>query len=131
MGSLVNINEQITFTAHARCLWNDSGIDLIPDAVYEISAQGKWLYFFVLTGPAGYSGYLYQRRLTQSLRLPSANWFALCGTIVKNDKTTFAIGTSLRLIPESGGLLYCFVNDLHGWYWNNFLSVSVSVMKIE
>lgn len=127
----MNVEEQITFPVYARQFWNDSYIDLIEGATYLFNAQGTWLDFIIPCGPDGYTSLFYQEKLERLLRLPNKKWFTLCGTLDRDDHTAFVIGGSCLYTAQNMGRLYCFTNDIPGWYWNNFMSVQVSVKRVS
>ncbi|MBP1152583.1 MULTISPECIES: hypothetical protein [Methylocaldum] len=126
----MNVGDQKSFSVRARSFWNDSGIDLAAGGIYQFSARRTWTDFFISCGPAGYSGLSYQNKLGSSLRLPREKWFALCGALDRNGQTAFVIGESCRYTAEAAGRLYCFANDVPGWYWNNFGSAEVIATRL-
>jgi hypothetical protein len=127
----MNVGDQHSFAIYARSFWNDSGIDLVDAATYEFSAQGSWTDLFIPCGPGGYSGFLYQKKLDSLLRLPGVNWLSLCGALDQDGQTAFLIGQAFRYSTERPGRLYCFANDVPGWYWNNFGCVKVMVKRVD
>jgi len=108
---------------------------LLQDGEYEFRADGCWADLIIPCGPDGYPTPCWswlQRQLTGWRRAPAANWLALCGAVrrpgAKNH--VFVIGkASHHTLPE--GKLYCFANDVYGFYWNNFGSVMVTMRKLS
>jgi len=126
----MKVGDQRSFPICARSFWTDSGIDLVVGGTYELSGQGRWIDFFVPCRPSGYAGFLYQNKLGSLLRLPGAKWFALCGALNHDGRTAFLIGDAVRYAAVGSGRLYCFANDVPGWYWNNFGSMLVTVKRV-
>ncbi|WP_446809010.1 hypothetical protein ACH50O_17380 [Methylomonas sp. 2BW1-5-20] len=127
----MNVGEQNTFPVYARQFWNDSGIDLVKDASYLFNAQGTWLDLIIPCGPDGYTSLLYQKDLENLLRLPNKNWFMLCGALDQGEHSLFGIGSSYLYKANNNGRLFCFANDMPGWYWNNFMSIQVSIKRVS
>lgn len=127
----MNVGDQKTFSAHARSFWHDSGVDLIEGASYYFCVRGIWIDFYIPCGPDGYEGRAIQRKLGPSLRMPGAKWFALCGALNRNQEAAFVIGETCLYRATAAGRLYCFTNDVPGWYWNNFRSLRVKVARVS
>jgi len=106
-------------------------MDLIKGATYEFTAHGRWVDLFVPCDASGYPGLSYQNRLRPSLRVPNAPWFALCGAVDRDLGRAFVIGDRLVHRADFAGRLYCFANDVPGWYWNNWGKVTVFVERVS
>lgn len=127
----MNVGEQNTFPVYARQFWNDSGIDLVKDARYLFNAQGNWLDLITPCGPDGYPGLFYQKKLENLLRIPNRKWFLLCGAVDQDSNTAFEIGSSYLYKSDKKGRLFCFANDMPGWYWNNFGNIQVKIKRVS
>jgi hypothetical protein len=71
------------------------------------------------------------RLAERSRRVPTANWFALIGTLNGRDDTAFVIGRQLEYTADASARLVCFANDVPWAYWNNFGSVTLTITRLE
>jgi hypothetical protein len=97
--------------------WNDSQLILVKGGIYRFSvipanqewesgsallpieADGRNLRFLLAAAPF--------------LRMPSAKWFSLVGTIDRKRRYYFKIGKGLDLfVAPASGELVCFANDI-------------------
>jgi len=125
----MKVGEQRTFSVCAHTVWSETGIELQAGATYRFSARGTWWDFYVRTDPDGYAGLPFQKSAAKRLRMPGTKWFALCGALGRDEQSAFLIGTSTFYTAPADGPLYCFANDLRGWYWNNVGSITVTVSR--
>ena len=129
----LEVGEQMTVHVHARRYWNDTGLELVKDAVYACYARGRWWDLIFQSGPDGYEApwwSLLQRLLAGRRRVPTARWFALCGIVSGGGTDTFLIGSAARLQVPAGRML-CFANDVPGAYWNNFGTITLTIERLE
>lgn len=126
----MNVGDEASFVVRARSVWGDTELDLVKGASYEFTANGEWVDFFIRCDAAGYPGLRYQNWLRRSLRVPGAQWFALCGAVDRDLEKSFVIGSRLVYPAKSAGRLYCFANDVPGWYWNNWGSINVTAKRL-
>ena len=56
-------------------------------------------------------------------------WFALIGSIGHREKNAFTIGKYLLWVVNEDGILECYANDLHGFYFNNSGVVTLRVVR--
>jgi len=118
--------QQAKIDAYRR--WNSTKIILSSDKSYKLTARGLWIDFYIPSGPNGYGTPLF---IKSQLRFPQANLFTLIGSIEANEKALFSIGSELiGFTPASTGELTCFANDVWYMYWNNWLSVTLTVVEI-
>jgi hypothetical protein len=111
----------------ARPLWNDTGFELEAGRQYTLRAEGHWWDFYIRCTAEGYrSPNSWVRRLEHRRRAPAWNWFALIGTVDRDPAALFKIGAGLSLIAPRTGRLFCFANDLPGFYWNNWGAVQLT-----
>jgi hypothetical protein len=122
-----------TVAIRASARWTRTGIHVDAGSRYRLSARGTWWDFYVRTGPAGYDGRLFEwLGLQKRLRCRDARPFALIGAIDADAATQFPIGRGLAApwSPPRSGELTCFANDLDGWYWNNWGSIELTVVRL-
>ena len=70
------------------------------------------------------------RALEKKRRVPDADWFTFDCAIESELKTTFRIGSFCDYSAASAGELTCFANGVHGFYWNNWGHVKLSVTHV-
>src|SRR5262249_27754016 len=105
--------KQIEVGVHALLKWNDTGIQVFNGEKYRIEAAGRWYDATISVGPEGYpSPNFYFRMLERFRRVRTGNWFALTGTIGRNEARAFLIGPACELDVTVDGVLHCFANDL-------------------
>ena len=123
----------------AREKWNPTGIMVSTGKRYSLRAEGIWIDGGIRADANGFSSddapaiSRWLLRATESKRrLPSERWFCLIGTIGRDPRRAFRIGT---LLPEwvadgPGGELFCFANDVGFAYWNNEGSVRLTITSL-
>ncbi len=113
--------------------WNNTSIKLEAGHAYCLIVSGNqsWRDGYIRAcGPDGYCRrtlWLFEplRRMSQ------ANWFALIGSVEKNRNTQFVIGSGLAIYhPSKTGNLFCYANDVYGFYWNNSGAISLSIYEL-
>jgi hypothetical protein len=117
----------------ARREWNHTGVRLERGVRYLMEAQGQWTDLFLKYGPeGGPSRFAYLRRFEHKRRIPSADWFALCGAVDENEDSKFVIGAGREYTATATGELTCFANDVPGWFFliNNHGSVELKVTPV-
>jgi len=66
------------------------------------------------------------------LRVHTARCFCLCGAWGRRDATAFAIGSGTHTIEADQHTdLTFFANDVRGFEWNNWGSISLTVTRIS
>ena len=123
----------------ARKPWNATGIEVAQGEQYTLQAKGKWIDLLIRRTARGYpteeapaASRSFLSRFEDSRRMPKENWFALVGTIGKDESSAFVIGEELvDWQPSGSGELMCFANDVPGAYFNNFGSVTLTVTRIR
>jgi hypothetical protein len=72
------------------------------------------------------------RLVERSRRRPKDPWFALAAAVAQQNKTAFTISKSLPGWSVSmDGTLYCYANDIHGFYFNNSGTVQLTVLRVS
>ena len=127
----LQLGDNFTTGIHAGLKWNDVTIVLQKGERYRFAASGKWYDARISCGPQGYPspGWLF-RRLERFRRFRNGNWFTLIGTIGKDLSTAFSIGAGTELDVPQDGILYCFANDLPGFYGNNSGTVELYIQRV-
>jgi hypothetical protein len=114
---------------HAAAKWNDTSLEFREGEAYAFTAAGRW---FDASIEADATGWLKPRKLVKPFepfrRVPHANWFALIGTIGKDDGTAFVVCEQRPYVVKTPGILHCYANDLPVFYGNNsgFLAVTIT-----
>ena len=119
---------------YAQLYWNSTGVMLRPGYSYQFSATGSWWDAVKKCCADGYPKGNFVQELARNLRRsPENDWFALVGAVNRDLSTRFLIGLSrVYDVPEKGGgELFCFANDVPGFYWNNFGYVTLTTRQIS
>jgi hypothetical protein len=97
---------------------------------FKVSPPNHWSDWWKPSSADGYPSTFWQKPWEHGRVIPSANWFALCGEISRNEQ--FLIGSDLHDYPcRSTGALFLFANDHPLFYWNNCGQISVSILRKE
>ena len=123
--------EQFVAGIHAQVKWNDTGLQLRRGERYRFVASGTWNDASIRCGPEGYpSRSLFFRLLQWRRRFPRGQWFELIGALDRDEKSAFAIGAGTEMEMDRDGVLYCYANDLRGFYGNNSRVVTLSIVRL-
>ena len=108
---------------------NDTGIYLKDLYSYKIMVinQLDIADAFIKTDSAGYDR-LWMIPFKFLLRYPKAKWFTLIGSINKRDD--FEIGLSRVIEVKNPGTLFCYFNDVPGFYFNNKGQAVISIDQV-
>jgi hypothetical protein len=110
--------------------WNDTKIDMDTGERYMLTASGRWLDFFIPSSPDGYSSPLSSiKSLNRLLRHPTGKLFSLIGCLDRRVEQQFIIGRGVTFDSEVSGRLYCFANDVPGFYWNNWGHIALTIKR--
>ncbi|GAA4462433.1 hypothetical protein GCM10023093_09030 [Nemorincola caseinilytica] len=92
-------------------------------------AGQRWVDMVIWASPKGYPNPL--ARLF-GMRVHDARCFCLCGAYNDADTDAFAIGTdhTIAHVPINGTLSF-FANDVHGYEWNNWGSIDITVTRLQ
>jgi len=116
----------------AKERWNDTHIVVDAGESYELSASGRWVDFYIPTSPDGFSSPLTSIiPLGTLLRHPDSKFFTLIGCLDRRPDQQFAIGQHAGFEPTNHGRLFCFANDVPGFYWNNWGEVNLVVKRLR
>lgn len=128
----MQVGESSNALIKARSMWNDTGIILVAGQEYHFRGTGQWRDWTITCGGEGYESPNLFLRLGEFLRrLPQEPWFALIGSIEKDNQTFFRIGEERVFSPSKTGRLYCFANDLSIAYGNNRGSLQLLVTRLH
>ena len=126
----MEIGESATRTILASEKWNGTQIKLVAGAQYHCTARGQWTDSTIVCNADGYTSSNPVLRASEWLRrAPNERWFALIGTIERNEANYFLIGVEATIAPKAAGLLYCFANDVSFMYWNNKGEIQLTVIR--
>lgn len=121
-----------TFGVFSSLKWNNTTLEVHSGEIYELAATGTWYDAYISSGPEGYTASSFLMRLFCPMRRrPKEAWFALIGAINPEEETTFLIGRSLRWEVNADGILHCYANDLHRFYFNNSGLVKLKVTRVR
>lgn len=127
----LSVGQQATFSVFAALKWNNTTLQVRRGEVYDLSATGTWYDASIPSRPDGYPSPQWWMRLVEPFRRrPNDPWFVLTGTI--EQKTAFTISKSLPgWTAGEDGTLYCYANDILGFYFNNSGTVQLTVLRIS
>ncbi len=112
--------------------WNDTKIDVEAGERYELTARGRWVDFYIPSSPDGFSNPLSSiLPFERFLRHPASKFFALIGCLDRRPEQQFVIGRGASFEPEARGRLFCFANDVPGFYWNNWGHVDLIIKRVR
>lgn len=126
----LELNQTHEFIVKARHPWNDTELEVTEGEEYEFTANGKWWDLNFSTTANGYTN-SYMQLFDSKKRDKENMWFALMGSINKNEEKYYFIGEKNVVPFQESGLLYCFANDVKGFYWNNFGQLKVLVKRLK
>ena len=129
-GVAMNVGERRTLPLAARLRWNDTGLDLLLGATYQLVATGSWVDCRTVSGPEGYPSPNVLLRIAEWARaVPAEPWFALIGGLDRDRRTDFAVGRGCDYAPPRSGRLTCFANDVPLMYFNNSGQIQLTVER--
>ena len=105
----------IAIDAHQR--WNDTGFDVVKDAVYDVTVTGEWCDATHRCGPEGWPGNALINRFTWLRRARQLPWAALIGSVDQRQPYVHVMPGTIT--APATGRLFCFFNDAPGFYGNN------------
>lgn len=126
----LQINETIEVKIRARCKWNFTQVEISEGEEYEFTAMGKWTDFTITKDADGYTN-SHMQLFDNKKRAKEYLWFALIGSLDKNEDKYYFIGKNIKIPFNDNGILYCFANDIKGFYWNNFGYITLQVKRIK
>lgn len=113
----------------ARKSWRDTTVDMVLGEQYELTATGTWWDGFIPASPNGFF-FLPEILLNRFLRHRSSNFFALIGCLDRRPDQQFFIGKYCKYTPDVDGRLFCFANDVPGFYRNNWGKVDLTIKRV-
>jgi uncharacterized protein (DUF2235 family) len=125
---------QTTAPIYADKDWNETGVLLEKDKTYQLSS-------ITITEPLKDASWesdsiegkdwqgFWHKLFAKAKRKKDANWFALIGTVDKQNPWTFKVNSKFTA-PESG-ILICYFNDVSNMYWNNSGKVILNIQKMS
>lgn len=124
----MEINESKSFTIYSKKFWNKTEVKIESQEEYKFHRAGKWKDFFSETDADGYVSW-YMSSYNCMKRSKNNKWFSLIGSIDKNND--FLIGKENKIVFQQSGKLYCYANDIKGFYWNNFGQITLTMTRTK
>ena len=107
----------------------------------DVNAFGKWTDWFIETDYQGYKSTVFMKPFEGMKRIKDGDWFALICCIGEIDGIYGEEGFYNKLsdcynVGGNGGVIgpavieggvFCFANDVLGFYWNNYGKISITV----
>lgn len=124
----LEIDHSITISICSRKYWNETDIQIFNGDEYKFETTGFWKDLLKKCDADGYTN-LYMNLYNKWKRSGNNNWFALIGSINQTDD--FLIGTNTQKAFDKDGKLFCYANDVTGFYWNNFGQVSLKITRLK
>ena len=121
----------MTWTAiiDSRQYWNPTGISLEQGKRYAFEAQGEWLDASIRCDADGWTPQWNPvlMMLTEfAKREKGQPLFKLMGAVEKK-RPYLVLGTKGSFVAPATGELFCFANDVPGYYANNSGSVKLQI----
>jgi hypothetical protein len=125
---VIGDSDCVTIDASQR--WNDTHIDFVSGEEYDLRATGTWTDWYISSDADGFEspGFL-QKVFESRRRAPRERWFCLMGSIGKNSRSLFRIGSGVHQVAKASGRLFCFANDVSSFYQNNKGSIQLTVKR--
>jgi hypothetical protein len=124
----LNIKESKSFSICSKTFWNETEIEVQNGEEYKFEAVGLWKDLLMKCDADGYTS-LYMSLYNRWKRSRENNWFALMGSINQTDD--FLIGKGNQKKINKSGKLFCYANDVKGFYWNNSGQISLTITRIK
>lgn len=110
----------------ARRHWTDTGLAVSAGQVLRVVASGVWRDWTIETHADGFSRP--HLKLAEPLRrVPSANWFQLCGAVDRRLDQVVLLGSEVTVSAPATGRLFLFANDVPWMHWNNTGRITVQI----
>ncbi|PWU08416.1 MAG: hypothetical protein C5B47_04705 [Verrucomicrobia bacterium] len=133
------VQESTTVLVPACSKWVPTGIIVRQGECYSVESlpPDRWYDLIVAASATGYrSKTCIQRHFEPRRRVPSAPWFALCGSVTTSGRP-FALNvlstenSKEMNCTSDNGQLGVFANDIPDAYWNNWGSLRVRITRIH
>lgn len=126
-------NETATvLSVNPKCKYFPTLLNVEPGETYAFTSQGRWKDGGIATSPTGWNGII----ANFFNRVRGRNFFYLCGSIGKTDKTSFPIGKEREWtvpsdLTKASSSLYLFPNDWNGqWFRDNNASLAATPLQV-
>jgi hypothetical protein len=126
----LRVGESAVRTVYARLHHNDTLLAVKAGQTYEfvVDAKQTWCDAGICKSADGYPSKFFQKPFESGRRLPSVDWFVLCGEVDKQEPFPIGAGTHYHRC-QSSGLLSLFANDHPLFYWNNSGEMRVLISR--
>jgi len=125
----IEVNNSATVVIRSRRIWNETEIEIQKHEEYVFEADGLWRDLTISCDADGYTNSYMMRLFDRFKRSQSGTWFALIGSMDKDND--FLIGKKKWIVFQQSGLLFCYANDVKGFYWNNSGEVSLKITRLR
>jgi hypothetical protein len=131
------IGESLVVNVLAKEPWNDTHLQVQPGETYDLQPQPAQLWEDDTVGVEsdGKTNWFFRLYMTPFRPLRRAKqvpFFALTGQVGKGPAhQAFLIGKSLHWKVTTAGRLYCYANDVKGFYWNNTGAMTLVVTRVK
>jgi hypothetical protein len=129
----LHVGNSHTLKVNPRNYWTDTGINVESGQSYAFKARGIWVDWIWPSDADGYRGRLLSWAKDKK-RLPDQNWFALIGSLNRNDNDCYLIGCDNKINFNGSGTITCFANDMKsGWFYrvNNWGKVKLTISRVS
>ncbi len=125
----LNVDEVLTIKVMANADYSTDQFTVTKGEAYKVwCGKGNWwVDMFIPAGPGGYPNPLAN---LFGQRVNGTRCFCLCGAYNNIDADAFAIGNLAQFTITQGSNLSFFANDVKGYEWNNWGSISVNIERI-
>jgi hypothetical protein len=127
----LRIGQSRIVSVDARSTWSPTGIFVAQNDRYRFEPlpPDQWYDFFHKTSSVGYPSICkIQANFEAKRRVPSAPWFALCGSVTPAGAAFIA--SAAQSMPREG-LLGLFPNDVPCAYWNNWGTIGLRITRVR
>ena len=129
--------ESTTVETLAEDPWNCAHVFVRRGNVYQfhVPPSQSWHDAWFRVEPDGHASWIYKAYLAPFApfkRASSCGPFVLIGNVGKESThDAFPIFDKKQWSPPTDGWLFCFANDVPGFYWNNSGSVTFTITRIK
>jgi hypothetical protein len=112
----------------------ETGVCFIIGESYSIVAEGIWWDFYLPSDPAGHVHRLalIDQMIKPLLRDPELPWCSLIGAdLAPYERQEFAIAQCTNVTSRIDGEFRCYVNDVPGFFRNDFGSLLVTLRRLS
>jgi hypothetical protein len=121
--------DSLSVEIFAKPFWNETNLEVKNGEKYSFCATDEWIDWYIITDANGYD-MRHMNSFRSYRRSPDNKWFALMGSLDKSENL-FLIGSRSEISFAKDGKLYCFANDVKGFYFNNKDSIRLKIKRLK